>query len=239
MNTRNVIFDKYLSTSFNGLKQSPDKIKQFEFNYAQYMPENRKEAFLLDIGVGRGEMLTLWKKMGYANARGIDISIENINFCRSLGSNVELMLDTKEYLDANKNRYDLITFLDVIEHFPKNELIDLLISLKNSLKSEGKLIIQTPNMVTLFSAHHRYNDITHEFGLNEHSFRQLLIGSGFNRFEIKGFEELRCLNWQLNIFYGIFRDCLLWPLLRILIMLNGIRPQKILHPVFYCVASKI
>ncbi|MDD2487241.1 MAG: methyltransferase domain-containing protein [Candidatus Gracilibacteria bacterium] len=75
----------------------------------------------------------------------------------------------------NKNQFDIITLLDVLEHVPKNETISFLRELKGSLKTNGTLIIQIPNLQAPDGQLHRYNDFTNEFGYIEHSLQEVLI----------------------------------------------------------------
>jgi len=60
------IFDSYVENSFGEEKQAVFKFKQFEINYKEYFPVNQ-DARVLDIGIGRGEMLSCYEKWGYKN----------------------------------------------------------------------------------------------------------------------------------------------------------------------------
>ena len=96
-------FDTYIENAFGEFKQAEFKFVQFEFNYKRYLPTS-KDAQLLDIGIGRGEMVTCFKRWGYKNYLGIDISSSCVNFCRSLGLNVLLVDSIVEFLN-NKEDY--------------------------------------------------------------------------------------------------------------------------------------
>ena len=60
------IFYSYVENAFGEYKQAEFKFKQFKNNYSQFFPID-KNARLLDIGIGRGEMLTCMKDWEYAN----------------------------------------------------------------------------------------------------------------------------------------------------------------------------
>ena len=77
------IFNKYIETSFDGHKQAQFKFRQFELNYKSFFPSIIKDTHVLDIGIGRGEMLTCMRDWGYSY-NGIDISLSTVNFCQSL-----------------------------------------------------------------------------------------------------------------------------------------------------------
>ena len=74
---------------------------------------------VLDIGVGRGEMLSCMKEWGL-NYQGIDISPSKIGFCQSLKLNCEVIDNTVDWLHKNREELEIITCLDVLEHIPKN-----------------------------------------------------------------------------------------------------------------------
>jgi 2-polyprenyl-3-methyl-5-hydroxy-6-metoxy-1,4-benzoquinol methylase len=229
------IFDKYVETSLGEYKQATFKFKQFEFNYKKFFPQD-KNAQLLDIGIGRGEMLTSMKNWGFNNSKGVDISKSTVRFCESIGLNCEVTDDTTKWLEAHLESFDLITLLDVLEHFKKEDTIQFLNALKNAMKKDAVLIIQTPNLQALDGLLHRYNDFTHEFGYTENSLRQVLETVGFSTVQFFGFEE--------NVFGGfrglkrdLFRS-FIWKMVRFNRRMTGNLNPKILHPVFYAVVKK-
>lgn len=229
------ILDTYVENTLGEKKQAQFKFKQFEYNYKQYFPENLN-AQVLDIGIGRGEMLTSMKNWGYKNYLGIDISKSTIEFCKSLNLNCELIDDTTKWLNENPEKYNIITLLDVLEHIKKEETITFLNSLKNALIEGGVLIIQTPNLQAVDGQLHRYTDFTHEFGYIENSLEQVLTSVGFDNVEFHGFEE--------NVFGGFrglkrnFFRTLIWKHTRFKRRMTGNKNPQILHPVFYAKVKK-
>lgn len=183
------IFDSYLENAFNGRFQCELKIAQFKHNYTRFLPD-KKELPVLDIGIGRGEMLTCMKEWGFTNYHGIDISPSIIKFCKELGLNCTLVEDSAKFLDSHKKEFSLITLLDVLEHFQKQNALELLSTVRESLREDGSVIIQVPNLQAPDGQLHRYNDFTHEIGFIEHSLRQVLSATGYNVVAIIGFEEI-------------------------------------------------
>jgi len=181
------IFDDYVNNSFGSEVQAEIKFKQFEYNYRKYFPDNR-HAKLLDIGIGRGEMLTCMKNWGYCDYFGIDISPSTVKFCKSMGLNCSLVADSNAFLLEHPGQYDVITLIDVLEHISKCEVVSFVKALNSALKFGGILIIQVPNSQAPDAQLHRYNDITHEVGYIEHSLSQVLITAKFNDFSFHGFE---------------------------------------------------
>ncbi|MDA8157302.1 MAG: class I SAM-dependent methyltransferase [Actinomycetota bacterium] len=227
------IFDDYIDNAFEGeYKQADFKFGQFEKNYKALFPFDKK-AFLLDIGIGRGEMLSCMKNWGYENYLGIDISPSTVNFCRGLGLNCILVENTVEWLADNQQKFDLITLLDVLEHIKKNETIGFLQAVRAALKLGGTVIIQVPNLQSPDGQLHRYNDFTHEFGYIEHSLGQVLKTAGFNQFEFRGFEEIV----SGGFFYKILRK-LYWNFVRFSRSITGNINPAILNPVFFTIVKK-
>lgn len=229
------VFDDYLRVALGEEAQSTRKFKQFDCNYRAYFPQDR-QARVLDIGVGRGEMLSCMKDWGYSNYLGIDISPTTIRFCQGLGLNCQQVEDSTRYLLDHPSDYAVITLLDVLEHIKKEHVIAFLKAVKTALSPGGVLIIQVPNLQAPDGQLHRYNDITHEVGYIEHSLAQVLMASGFERFRFQGFEEF-VFGTPVEWLRRFFRACH-WLVVRFLRGVDGNINPAILHPVFAVVARK-
>ena len=228
------IFEKYIENSFDSNHQANFKFSQFELNYKKYF--NKSVSLnALDIGVGRGEMLSCMKKWGH-NYHGIDISPSTVNFCKKLDLSCELVDDTEFWLNNHQNQFDIITCLDVLEHIPKEHLINFLKSIRNSLNKDGIAIFQVPNLQSPFGYLHHFNDITHVCGFVEHSLNQVLLSVGFNNLTFFGFEEFYektpkiLLKKILRFFYR--------KLIRFLRTINANPNPRILDPVISVVAYR-
>lgn len=229
------ILDNYVETSFDGAAQATPKFKQFDVNYKPYFPEN-KEAKVLDIGIGRGEMLSSMKRWGYTNYKGVDISPSTVTFCTSLGLNAELVEDTQAWLREHANTFEVITLLDVLEHIPRKNVIAFVKDLRTALKPGGTLIIQVPNLQAPDGQLHRYNDFTHESGFIENSLQQVLLAGGFSEFHFKGFEILvrgRLIDHVAKVFRAMY-----WFKTKIVRKLNTNLSPNILNPVFFAAVTK-
>ncbi|WP_435235572.1 class I SAM-dependent methyltransferase [Psychromonas sp. PT13] len=229
------IFDNYVKNSFGEEKQAIFKFKQFEMNYRNYFPANKDDA-VLDIGVGRGEMLSCYAEWGYKNYLGIDISPSTIKFCKSLGLNCELVEDSGLYLKKHQDKYKLITLIDVLEHIPREFVVEFLKCVRNALADDGVFIIQVPNLQAPDGQLHMYNDITHVAGYIEHSLAQVLITAGFEKFYFQGFEEFVNNNWKTKIL-KMLRN-IYWKKVQLSRKINGNLNPEILNPVFSVIVKK-
>lgn len=228
-------YDKYIETSFGERKQAEFKFDQFNINYRSYFPAD-KEARILDIGPGRGEMLECIQRWGYQNYLGIDISPDVIEFCRSLNYKCELVPDTVLWLKEHKESFDLITLLDVLEHIPRSQTLTFLAAVKDSLRIGGTLIIQVPNLESPEGYLTHFADFTHEVGFTEHSMRQVLAMSGFTNFTIKGFEGYIMNNWKKYL--ARFLRGIYWKGIRFSRMISNNLVPNIMDTVFFAVIRK-
>lgn len=229
------LFDSYIENSFIEKKQATFKFKQFYFNYRKYFPLNNN-ARVLDIGIGRGEMLSCYENWGYKNYLGVDISPSTVKFCKSIGLHCQLVDDTGSYLNDNPNTFELITLIDVLEHIPREFVIPFLKDVQTSLKEDGVLIIQVPNLQAPDGQLHMYNDVTHMMGYIEHSLQQVLITAGFTKFHFQGFEEIVDNSWKSTI-KKILRS-IYWKIIKFNRKINGNINPDILNPVFSVIVRK-
>ena len=115
---------------------------------------------------------------GFKNGRGIDVSKEQVDLAKQHGSDA-IVADVFEYLKDKVNSFDVIIALDFIEHFHKEELLNLVPAIYGALIDEGKLILQTPNAEGLFSGQNVYGDLTHLTIFTPKSIQQLFCSEGF------------------------------------------------------------
>lgn len=186
MNYRDKFYSKYVSAHTShlyGEVSLEDIKKQFpvwQKYFGRFLPGN-KTAKIVDVGCGNGGFVWWLQQVGYQNAEGIDISAEQIEAGQKLGIKNIHQADIKNSLIT---KYDAIFMRDVIEHFSKEEILDILETVFKSLKDNGIVIIQTPNAESPFSGRFRYYDFTHEISFTESSIRQILLVFGFKNIEI-------------------------------------------------------
>lgn len=126
-----------------------------------YAPHFRGRQSVLDVGCGRGEFLELMRENGIT-ARGIDLSEESVNLCRSKGLEAETA-DLFVYLDGlAEGSLDGIFCSQVVEHLPPSRLAEFIALARKALVRGGLLAIETPNPECLaIFATHFYLDPTH------------------------------------------------------------------------------
>ena len=141
-------------------------------------------ARILDVGCGAGHLLEALRSVGYQDVRGVDISPEAVAIAQSKGLSV-VEADLRNYLQEGHERFGLICAFDVIEHFDKQEVLQLLKLVWDRLQPGGVLILQTPNAMSPWAAHYRYGDLTHELILSPECLTSTLKLCGFRDIEVR------------------------------------------------------
>jgi 2-polyprenyl-3-methyl-5-hydroxy-6-metoxy-1,4-benzoquinol methylase len=186
-------------------------IKFYLDNVIIYFPKN-KEIRILDIGCGMGFLLLALKEKGYKNVKGIDIDEGQIKSCLGKGLDVEKIDDTIQYLDKNKEEYDIICAFDVLEHISPSEQIKFISKINGSLKNSGVFIGSVPNANSILASRNRYIDYTHYVTFTEISLDFVLFNGDFNKIEIiemdfvkLNYSPLKILRWFVFKTFRIFR----------------------------------
>lgn len=123
-------------------------------------------------------MLRYLQASGITNLTGIDISQEQVDIASALGFNT-IQADAFSFLKENEGKFGLIMAIDIIEHFKKEELYELLSLIDKALIPGGRLIIQTKNGEGLLPGYVIYGDLTHFTILSPLSLTQILTITGF------------------------------------------------------------
>lgn len=137
---------------------------------------------ILDIGCGHGAFIHFIRAAGYLNVGGIDGSPEQVAESRRLGIVGVREGDLLTELGGQAaSSLAVVIAYDVIEHYTKNELLDLMDEVYRVLKPGGKFIVHAPNGESPFVGRIRYGDITHEQAFTRDSILQLLMVCRFSR----------------------------------------------------------
>jgi SAM-dependent methyltransferase len=187
---RERIFDAYLESSYgplndlsaDGMKKAADGYKRL---FGDFLPAS-KEARILEIGCGMGGFLLCCQQLGYTEVAGIDVSAEQVEFCRRQGFDRVECADAIGYLPGQTRTFDLVVMSDVLEHLPKSEVISTLEMILRSLVPGGRLLLKIPNLSNPLNLRSRYVDFTHESGLTVESTRQILRVAGFTVVATRG-----------------------------------------------------
>lgn len=190
-NYRSVLYANYHSTQ-SGRAAHTDAISLHEREKRRFRKEIKpllratsSDAEVFDLGCGSGSLLAVLKEEGFHRLSGMDLSPEQVAHAHSMGLTEVQEGDGLAHLKSIPCHWDLVLAADIIEHFTKDELVDLLQVIRNSLKRDGKLILRTPNMDSSLASVFAHGDFTHENRLNASSLEQVLLAVGFSQVEIR------------------------------------------------------
>lgn len=184
-NYKEKFYSKYISTHNQYLYGSTPSLEGFrrqfpvwQRHYGKFLPES-KNAHIIDLGCGDSGLVYWLQEIGFAEASGIDVSAEQIEIARKLGVKNVSQADIRDFLRDKRDLYDVVFLRDVLGHFFKSEILEILGLVRDSLKSGGIVVVKIPNAESPFSGRLRYGDFTHDVSFTESSLRQVLLISGF------------------------------------------------------------
>lgn len=179
---RTSAYRQYVSTH-QGDVAGRGKFLDFEQNFLHLIPQDRATR-ILDVGCGQGVMLQLLEQAGYSSVTGIDTSLEQIELARQAGSANALCVDLFEYAASVPGQFDVITAIDLVEHFDRAQVLSLFTVLFRMLAPGGRLIMRTPNGSSPYSGRYLYSDITHGTIYTDRSLQQIASLVGFKSVQV-------------------------------------------------------
>lgn len=186
MDYRQRIYARY-GENFQDVGQSFDAVatsrwgKSYDHYLKGWLPSNH-DSEIVELACGGGRLLHFFRKAGYRRLTGVDISPDQVALAKQVVPNV-VQCDVLPFLESQRERFDLVIGLDIIEHFHKPEVLHFLDQCFASLKPGGRIVLQTPNAESPWGSTHRYNDFTHEVCFNPNALSRLLQLVGFGNVE--------------------------------------------------------
>ena len=179
----NPLYTDYLDTHFGHFKDVSidgieNSIPALDHYYGELLPVENT-SLILDIGCGFGNFVHYLNKKGYKNVVGVDVSPQQVETAESLGIPNVKCAEAGEFLSSKVSFYDCIIAIDLLDHLPKDDVVEFIQLMYASLKPGGRLIIQVVNGQSPFSGRLRYGDFTHQFALTSSSAGQLMRIAGF------------------------------------------------------------
>lgn len=144
-----------------------------------------KKAKTFELGAGFGVLQKFLHDQGYTEAIGIDISVEQVELAKKLGIESVEQGDALKVLKESEGGYDIIVGNDFLEHFERDEVLDILELIREKLAPGGKAIFRCPNIDSPMGSVYAYGDVTHGLFLNKSSADQLMTAAGFRNVDIR------------------------------------------------------
>lgn len=116
-----------------------------------------------------------------------------------------------EYFYNCNEKYDIIFFNDIIEHFVLEDVVRILKGMKLCLNKEGVIIIKTMNGGnSILGTTTLYSDLTHKIMFDEFSLKEVAVIAGFENIKIKKanlycffYNPINYVAWGINGFISI------------------------------------
>lgn len=138
-----IYFDYYRSWDLSRSEKEVSLMKSNTFlGYLHHIKPYCSSGTLLDVGCATGTLMRVAQKMGY-DVYGVEISPEGIKRCREQFGYSKIVEGDLRTEDFPFEFFDVIILSDVLEHIIEPYLF--LNILRNFLKSDGYLLIVTPN----------------------------------------------------------------------------------------------
>ena len=167
------------------MRGSVDAIRERQ---RRYVDDFRDAAPVLDVGCGRGELLTLLREAG-VEARGIDADADMVAFARGESLDVE-QADLLAYLErVDAGSLGGIFMGQVVEHLPPAVLVRALELAAQKLRPGGVLVAETINPLSPIALRNYYADLSHAQPLVPETLELLARQSGFAETELRFLNE--------------------------------------------------
>ena len=173
---------------FRGSQQSirarlEDYVPLFANSFPPLQPSN--DGYVLDIGCGRGELLSLLTEAGVP-ARGIDVNGEMVALCRERGFDA-VQADALSHLESLPDASLAgLTAIQVVEHLEPAYLARFLEAAFHKLRPGAPIVLETINpacWMAFFEAYIR--DLTHARPIHPDTLRFLVQASGFSSVDVQ------------------------------------------------------
>jgi O-antigen chain-terminating methyltransferase len=150
-----------------------------------YVPIFSGASNVLDVGCGRGELLSGLREAGIT-ARGIDISPAMVERCRGRNLQVERS-DALPYLERLPvASLGGLVAIQVVEHFDPAYLVRFLAVAYHALRPGAAMVLETVNPSCWMAFFETYlRDLTHQRALHPDTLRFLVESSGFTAVDVQ------------------------------------------------------
>jgi len=143
-----------------------------------WLPTDRN-AQILDLGCGTGELLFFLEQMGYRDLHGVDLCQEELQEARVFTGAQLACAHILDYLRQVNGAFKCIIGLNILEHLSKDEVLQVFQEVSRVLVPQGRFIVMVPNAISPLASITRHWDYTHEWAFTPNNFEQLAALSGF------------------------------------------------------------
>jgi SAM-dependent methyltransferase len=163
------------------LRGPTEEVRERQRPYVELL---RDQGPVLDIGCGRGELLTLLRDAGI-EARGVDADADMVAYASGEGVEVE-QADALAHIGGLENAtLGAVVALQLVEHLPPAALVALFEQAARVLRPGGLLLLETINPVSPAALRNYFADLTHAQPLVAETLELLVREADFGTIEIR------------------------------------------------------
>lgn len=150
-----------------------------------------------ELACGHGSFLSWLQQRGFMKVCGVDSSEAQVSLARQTGADVELDDVNRWLAKRPAGHFEALVGIDLVEHLPKDDFMDLLRSAFAALSPGGSLILRLPNGDSPLVGMNLFNDITHVWTYTPNCLNSLAQMHGFSRTEFadEGCATIRDHRW--------------------------------------------
>lgn len=166
-----------------------------------------KNKTILDVGCSNGWFCRVALDAGAKQVYAIEPDSNKLKEAKKSAPKANIQKGVAGKLEYSKNKFDLVTLLDVIEHIPVDSEIEVLNEINRVLKPKGHLLISTPyqNLISQicdpawYFGHRHYSKEKLEDFLIQTGFKVNFIATYGSFWEIIAMWFLYFTKWVLRI----------------------------------------
>jgi SAM-dependent methyltransferase len=152
---------------------------------------------LAELACGHGSFLCWLRLRGFSDVSGVDSSEAQVTLARQVAGGVELDDVNRWLAKQPANHYAALVGIDLVEHLPKDDFMELLQGAFAALAPGGSLVLRLPNGDSPLVGMNLFNDITHVWTYTSNCLNSLAQMHGFARTEFanEGYQTIRDQRW--------------------------------------------
>lgn len=162
----------------------------------RWLPADGKQP-VGELACGHGSFLHWLQTQRFTALAGVDASAEQIQLARQTGAAAD-QDDVNRWLSRQPpNHFAALVGIDLVEHLPRDDFMELLRAAHAALVPGGSLILRLPNGDSPFVGLNLFNDITHVWTYTPNCLNSLAQMHGFSRTEFadEGATAIRDRRW--------------------------------------------
>jgi SAM-dependent methyltransferase len=176
---RDELYERYVSTHKGSIKEHQSQ-SALDVDIIPRLPDDRSVA-ILDVGCGQGQLVDTLQRHRYSDSSGIDTSPEQVELAHKLGRAAVHLGDLFTIANERPGAYDVVTAIDVIEHFDRHEVQRVFQAFADLLRPSGRFVFRTPNAGGPYASRLLFGDLTHGVIYTPGSLEQVGRMTGFTQ----------------------------------------------------------